>query len=188
MQDLRRINVATKNIKKSAPKLPEFIFQKLQGKIVSSVDCNMAYWHLILHPDSRPWTCFYLKGRILQFCRMPQGLASAPACWDEAMSMIFSPQTMSDIKLKLTPSEANSLPDDFETFFTYFQDDSWIFSDTDEMHLLHIKAVLMAYKMHDIKLSPSKSTFFPDSFKILGVTISPHSAELSLDKVKRNLY
>ena len=184
VQDLRRINVATKNIKKSAPKLPEFIFQKLQGKVVSSVDCNMAYWHLILHPDSRPWTCFYLKGRILQFARMPQGLASAPACWDEAMSMIFSTQTMSDIKLKLTPSEANSLPDDFEEFFTYFQDDSWIFSDNDDMHLLHIKVVLMAYKMHDIKLSPSKSTFFPDSFKILGVTISPHSAELSLDEVK----
>ena len=42
----------------------------------------------------------------------------------------------------------------------------------------------MAYKMFDIKLSPNKSTFFPDSFKILGVMITPRSWELALDRVK----
>src|SRR5450830_1637994 len=42
----------------------------------------------------------------------------------------------------------------------------------------------MAYKMYDIKLSPNKSTFFPDSFKILGLTLSPGSSELTLDRVK----
>jgi hypothetical protein len=38
--------------------------------------------------------------------------------------------------------------------------------------------------MFDIKLSPKKSTFFPESFKILGVTITPGSCELALDRVK----
>jgi hypothetical protein len=42
----------------------------------------------------------------------------------------------------------------------------------------------MAYKMYDIRLSPLKSTFFPESFKILGVTFSPLNAELALDKLK----
>ena len=60
VQDLRRVNAATKNIKKTIPKLPEQIFQKLRGKIVSSIDANQAYWHLILAPESRPYTCFYL--------------------------------------------------------------------------------------------------------------------------------
>ena len=46
VQDLRRINAKTKNVKKASPKLPEFIFQKLKNKVVSSVDANMAYWHL----------------------------------------------------------------------------------------------------------------------------------------------
>jgi hypothetical protein len=38
VQDLRRINKVTRNVKRSLPKLPEHIFQKLKNKIVSSVD------------------------------------------------------------------------------------------------------------------------------------------------------
>jgi hypothetical protein len=67
---------------------------------------------------------------------MPQGFASAPACWDEAMSRIFSSKTMQKIKAMLDQEEADQLPDSFDDFFTYYQDDSWIFSDTDEIHLL----------------------------------------------------
>jgi hypothetical protein len=40
-----------------------------------------------------------------------------------------------------------------------------------------VKVVLMAYKIFDIKLSPNKSTIFPDSFKILGVMVTPGSWE-----------
>ena len=184
VQDLRRINAKTKNIKKASPKLPEFIFQKLKNKVVSSIDANQAYWHLMLDHESRSYTAFYLQNRTLQFCRMPQGLASAPACWDEAMSRIFSSKTLSKVKAQMPQDEAEKLPDSFESFFDYYQDDSWIFSDDDDYHLIHLKAVLLAYKMFDIKLSPNKCTFFPDSFKILGVTLSPKSCELALSSVK----
>jgi hypothetical protein len=90
VQDLRRVNAATKNVKKTVPKLPEQIFQRLRGKVVSSMDANQAYWHLPLAQESRPFTCFWLRNRVMQFNRMVQGLASAPACWDQAMSIIFS--------------------------------------------------------------------------------------------------
>jgi RNase H-like domain found in reverse transcriptase/Reverse transcriptase (RNA-dependent DNA polymerase)/Integrase zinc binding domain len=184
VQDLRRVNAATKNVKKTIPKLPEQILQKLRGKIVSSIDANQAYWHLQLHADSRPFTCFFLRNRIMQFNRMVQGLTSAPACWDQAMSIIFSKKTLSKLKQTLPAEEAAQLPDSFEDFFTFYQDDSWIFSDTPEQHLLHLKMVLQAYIMHDIRISPQKSTFFPDTFKILGVSFSPLEAELTLDKIK----
>ena len=184
VQDLRRVNAQTKNIKKTVPKLPEQIFQKLRGKIVSSMDANQAYWHLLLCPESRPFTCFWLRNKVMQFNRMVQGLASAPACWDQAMSLIFSAQTMAEIKKQLSMEEASQLPDDFDSFFAYWQDDSWIFSDFPEQHVLHIKAVLMAYKLNDIKISPNKSTFFPESFKILGVSFSPQESTLALDRVK----
>jgi hypothetical protein len=67
VQDLRRINAKTKNVQKASPKLPEFIFQKLKNKVVSSVDANMAYWHLVLDPESRSYTAFYLKNKKMQF-------------------------------------------------------------------------------------------------------------------------
>jgi hypothetical protein len=115
---------------------------------------------------------------------MVQGLASAPACWDQAMSIIFSKETMAQIKTELPQEEADALPDDFESFFTYWQDDSWIFSENEEIHLIHVKAVLRAYELNRIKISPQKTTFYPDSFKILGVSFSPRDSELALDKVK----
>ena len=62
------------------------------------------------------------------------------------MSIIFSRETMSNIKAKLTAAEAENLPDDFSSFFANWQDDSWIYSDIPEQHLLHIKVVLMAYR------------------------------------------
>ena len=40
VQDLRRINSNTLNVKKSLPVLPEKIFTRMQNKIVSSVDIN----------------------------------------------------------------------------------------------------------------------------------------------------
>jgi hypothetical protein len=184
VQDLRRINKVTKNVKRSLPKLPEHVFQKLKNKLVSSVDTLQAYWHLVLHPESRPYTCFYLKNRVMQFNRLPQGFISASACWDQAMLETFSPETLAEIKLLLTPEEASQLGDSFEEFFTFYQDDSWIFSDTPELHLLHIKVVLMAYRMHNIKLSPKKCTFFPDELTILGVSFTSGKAELSLDRLK----
>jgi Reverse transcriptase (RNA-dependent DNA polymerase) len=184
VQDLRRVNAATRNVKKTIQKLPEQIFQKLCRKIVSSMDANQAYWHLQLDPKSRPYTCFYLRNRIMQFNRMVQGLTSAPACWDQAMGIIFSNATLVKLKAKLPREQAELVPDSFQDFFTYYQDDSWIFSDTPEEHLLHLKLVLHANIMHDIRISPQKSTFFPDSFKILGVSFAPQQAELFLDRVK----
>jgi RNase H-like domain found in reverse transcriptase/Reverse transcriptase (RNA-dependent DNA polymerase) len=120
----------------------------------------------------------------MQFNRMVQGLTSAPACWDQAMGIIFSDATLTKLKAKFPKEQAELVPDSFQDFFTYYQDDSWIFSDTPEEHLLHLKLVLQAYIMHDIRISPQKSTFFPDSFKILGVSFAPQQAELFLDRVK----
>jgi hypothetical protein len=141
VQDLRRINKITKNVKRSLPKLPEHIFQKIKNKIVSSVDTLQAYWHLVLHPDSRPYTCFYLKNGVMQFNRLPQGFISASAYWDQAMMETFSLETLAEIKLELTPEEAAQLGHSFEEFFTFYQEGSWIFSDTPELHLLHINSI-----------------------------------------------
>jgi hypothetical protein len=114
VHDLRRINKVTKNVKLSLPKLLEHIFQMLKNEIVSSVDTLQAYWHLVLHPDSRPYTWLYLKNRGMQFNRMPQGFISSSACWDQAMMETFSPETLAEIKLELTPEEAAQLGHLFE--------------------------------------------------------------------------
>ena len=66
----------------------------------------------------------------------------------------------------------------------HLQEDSWIFSGTPEKHLLHIKAVMLAYQENGIKISVERSTFFSKTFKILGVEFSPKESILALDKIK----
>ena len=183
VQDLRRINSHTKNVRKSHPVLPESIFSRMQNKIVSSIDANQAYWHLVLDPASRPWTCFYLGKKVYQYNRMAQGLMNSPACWDKAMEIIFSPETMKRVKSEMGP-KAQSLPESFDSFFAYYQDDSWVISDNHEEHILQFEAVLIAYKLHDIRISAQKTTVCPKELKVLGVLVIPSQAELALDAVK----
>jgi hypothetical protein len=87
---------------------------------------------------------------------MVQGLTSAPACWDQAMGIIFSDATLAKLKAKLPKEQAEKVPDSFLDFFTYYQDDSLIFSGTPEEHLLHLKLVLQTYIMYDITVQSSE--------------------------------
>ncbi len=78
------------------------------------------------------------------------------------------------------------MPNDFSDIFEHYQDDSWVLTDLDkpDEHIVHCEAVLLAYKMHDIKISPKKSNFFADELKVLGVSVRPKFAELALDELK----
>ena len=114
---------------------------------------------------------------------MAQGLMNSPACWDKAMELIFSPETMRRVKSEMGP-KAQSLPESFDPFFAHYQDDSWVISDNHEEHILQFEAVLIAYKLHDIKISPQKTTVCPKELKVLGVLVIPSQAELALDAVK----
>jgi hypothetical protein len=58
------------------------------------------------------------------------------------MRIIFSDSTLAKLKAKLPKEQAAKLPSSFTDFFTYYQDDYWMFSDTPEDHLLHLKMVL----------------------------------------------
>ncbi|RPH78630.1 MAG: hypothetical protein EHM77_06695, partial [Planctomycetaceae bacterium] len=104
--------------------------------------------------------------------------------WDEAMKVIFSPETMRTVKKTVSLEVAELLPESFDSFFDHYQDDTWIISDNHEEHLAHCESVILAFKLHDIKISPDKSTFFAESLKVLGVQVRPCSAELALDAVK----
>ena len=83
---------------------------------------------------------------------------------------------MAEIKKIIGKDKASQLPDSFESFFAYYQDDSWIISDNMDIHLIHLEAVILAYKMHDIKISPDKCTFYAKNLKVLGVQVDPNHA------------
>ena len=88
------------------------------------------------------------------------------------------------IKNNIGNSKASKLPDDFDSFFCFYQDDSWIISEDMATHLIHLECVILAYKMHDIKNSAEKCTFFAKTPKVLGVQVNPTCAQLALDAVK----
>jgi hypothetical protein len=92
----------------------------------------------------------------------------------------ISDATIAKLKAKLPKEQAKKLPDSFLDFFTYYQDDSWIFSDTPEEHLLYIRWFCKHTSCLTSESALRKAPLFQTASKLewLGV------AELFLDKVK----
>jgi hypothetical protein len=66
VQDLHRVNAATRNVKKTNPKLPEQIFQKLNERSLAALmltrpteSCNLTTWFRASlqpqHAGTKPW-------------------------------------------------------------------------------------------------------------------------------------
>jgi hypothetical protein len=62
---------------------------------------------------------------------------NAPACWDKAISIIFSSETMIEVKKEMGPQKSQKLPENFYSFFAHYQDNSWIISSNVKDHLTH---------------------------------------------------
>ena len=58
---------------------PETIRTFLQiGEWVTSIDIEDAYFHILLHSESRKYMRFYIQGQFYQFKALPVGLSTAP--------------------------------------------------------------------------------------------------------------
>lgn len=180
--DLRGVNKAIVNNTALAMPSPDEIVSKLSGKIVSSVDVTSAFFSIRLTEQSRSLMGFFVDKNLYTYCRMPQGLSVSPGIYLALMEITFSNEIMQAIKKN--NRHLVSLPDSFESFLSYFVDDIYIGSDTEEDHMLHLEATFLALQMGALKISPDKCHFFASSIKILGVHLDVKRSELSLELAK----
>lgn len=69
---------------------PEDLFSKLAGgKRFTKLDLSQAYQQMILHPEDRDFTTINTHLGLFRFTRLPFGIASAPAIFQQAIERII---------------------------------------------------------------------------------------------------
>ncbi|KAL1279402.1 hypothetical protein QQF64_026075 [Cirrhinus molitorella] len=71
------------------PHMDETLAALAGATVFSTIDLENAYHQVPLHPDSHDLTAFITHNGLFRFCRLPYGLASAPAAFQKMMSIIL---------------------------------------------------------------------------------------------------
>ena len=71
------------------PKVEDFLATLANGKKFTKLDLMQAYLQLALHPESKTYCTINTHSGLYQFNRLPFGIASAPAQFQEVMDNIL---------------------------------------------------------------------------------------------------
>ncbi|GFR76053.1 reverse transcriptase [Elysia marginata] len=131
--------------------LQDDLFDKLDdATIFSSFDLSKAYCQVPLHPDSRKHTAFQTPLGLMQWVRMPFGLATAPATFCRLMRLV-------------TGQTPNLL-----SFF----DDTLAFSTNWEEHVSALRTLLTLLRRYGLHINPLKVSIGADRTEFLGHAVS----------------
>lgn len=132
--DFRMLNAISHFDAEPMPTLEVDLHKFSNAKFLSEIDITKAYHQVPLSPESRKYTAFPTNFGLMQYKRMPFGLASAPATYIRLMRKVLS---------------------DVENVVCYF-DNIFVVSPDWESHLQHMKNVLDCLRKHGLVAKPSK--------------------------------
>ena len=144
---------------------PEDIFARLAGgKRFSTLDLSQAYHQLMLDEESRKLVTVNTHRGLFQYQRLPFGIASAPAVFQQVMDTILQdiPGTMC------------------------YLDDIIVTGSTEEEHLRNLRAVLERLRQHGIRLNQAKCEFMQSQVEYLGHKIDAegiHATDSKLEAI-----
>ncbi len=116
-----------------------------------------------MDPQDQEKTAFACHRGLFEFSVMPFGLCNAPSIFMELMNKVL---------------------EGMSAFAIAYLDDILIFSQTQEEHLKHIKAVFKRLQEHSLKLKLSKCAFAQRETKYLGFTINSEGIKPDEQKVR----
>ena len=106
----------------------------------STMDFKSGFWQVHMAPESQQYTAFTVsKLGFYEFTRMPFGLCNAPMTFQ-----CLKQNTLGELNL---------------TYCVIYLDDVIVFGHTEE-HLEHLRVVLERFREFNLKLKPSKCSFF----------------------------
>lgn len=161
--DLRGPN---KNIIRTPFRMPtlEEILANLDGATwFSTIDLTSAFFHVVLHDNSRHLTNFFAGNATYRFKRLPFGLCNAPDIFQEILQTII----LADCK-----GVCNYL------------DDILVHGKSKEEHDANLKAVLCRLSEHGVSLNQQKCVLGKQSVKFLGFSLSHDGLRIEEDKMK----
>ena len=130
-----------------------------------TVDLLSRFWQTPMEESSKQYTAFTLGTLGFFQCEcMPFGLCNAPATFQQLMTNCLG--------------ELN-----YSTCLLYL-DDIIIYLSMQEEHIKHLCTILECFRLHGLKLKPSKCEFFKEKIEYLGHSVSLKGMSQSRDNLK----
>lgn len=162
--DLRYINSLTVPMILEMPRIDD-MFATLRGsKYISLGDATWGYWQLKLKEEDRYKAAYATREGNFQPTVMDFGMRNAPAYWQRTMNRIFQGLLWKKCLIYI--------------------DDLLIFSKTFHEHMGNMRECLQRCRDYNLKLRPSKCSFFQDKLPFLGHMVSGNGLEMDDKKVE----
>ncbi|KAJ1018176.1 hypothetical protein NDA13_006492 [Ustilago tritici] len=162
--DYQGLNKITVKNQAPLPLIEEQLFLLRKAKIYSKLDLRAAY-NLIRIVKGDEWkTVFGTQLGLYEYLVMPFRLANAPAHFQSYINDIFQ--------------------DIIGVYVVVYLDDFLIFSDTEEVHILHVTEVLRRLRLYRLFAKLSKCEFHTTTVEFLGYIIKPTRVEMDPKKVQ----
>jgi hypothetical protein len=145
--------------------LADDCFDRAQGAwFFSKLDLHSGFWQIKLDGESSAYTAFRTRFGHYEYTVLPMGLCNAPGTFMHVMNSVFRKQ--------------------LDRFMLVFLDDIFIFSKTEEEHLLHLREVLTVLREQRLFLKPSKCEWMKTEVEFLGhrigrdgLSVDPHKVD-----------
>ena len=146
---------------------PDTLFATLAGgKTFSKIDLSSAYQQLVLDEDSVQYVTVNTHRGLYQYTRLPFGVASAPAMFQQVMDQILQ-----------------GIPG-----VICYIDDILVTGTTEAEHLQHLAEVFHRLEKHGVRVKESKCSFMQDSVEYLGHRIDASGLHATKEKLQAVLH
>ncbi len=162
--DYRGLNENTVKFRYPLPLVPAALEQLRQANYYTKLDLRNAY-NLIRIREGDEWkTAFSTTSGHYEYLVMPFGLANSPSVFQAFMNDIFR--------------------DMLNRWVIVYIDDILIYSNTQEEHVRHVRAVLKRLLQHQLYVKAEKCEFHQTSTSFLGYVISQDGVSMDDKKVQ----
>ena len=127
----------------------------------STMDFKSGFWQVCMAPGLQQYTAFNLG--FYEFTWMPFGLCNLPATFQRLMQ-----NTLGELNL---------------TYSVIYLDNVIVFGRTEEEHIEHLRIVLECFREFNLKLKPSKCSFFQTEIVYLAHHVSKEGIHPSEENV-----
>lgn len=139
------------------------------GCFMGSIDLTDAYYSIKVEKRDRKYLRFFWEGELYEFCRLPQGLTSAPRIFTKLLKPVFA-------LLRSQGFESSSYLDD-----TFLQGDSF------QECLKNIQATKETLRKLGFKVNEEKSVLIPtQEIEHLGFVINSMDMTISLTQNRKS--
>ena len=163
--DSRHLNAHMKKDSYPLPRIQEALESMAGSAHFSLMDFKSGFWQIKMAPGSQQYTAFTVGNLgFYEFTCMPFGLCNAPVTFQRLMQ-----NTLGELNL---------------TYCVIYLDDVIVFGRMEEEHLEWLRVVFKGFREFNLKLKPSKCSFFQSEIVYLTQHVSQRGILPSQENVR----